>query len=58
MELYLDGVVDEPLQSGEGTDHDDPGAETLPYSGHAELADDAAHCRGLVLESRCHWFKH
>jgi hypothetical protein len=26
----LDGVVNEPLQSGQGTDHDHAGAESLP----------------------------
>lgn len=30
--IYLDGVVDEPLQPGESTDHDDPGSEPLPHT--------------------------
>ena len=31
-ERDLDAVVDEPLQRGERSDHDDPGAESLPAS--------------------------
>lgn len=33
-EVDLDGVVDEPLQGGQCTDHDDPGAKSLPHSCH------------------------
>ena len=31
-EVDLDWVVDEPLQSGQGTDHDDPWAKSFPHS--------------------------
>lgn len=31
-EVDLDRVVDEPLQGGQCTDHDDPGAKSLPHS--------------------------
>ena len=31
-ESDLHGVVDEPLEGGQGTDHDDPWAESLPHS--------------------------
>jgi hypothetical protein len=28
----LDGIVDEPLQGGQGSDHDDTGSQTLPQT--------------------------
>lgn len=31
-EVHLDGVIDEPLQGGQGTDHDDTGHQTLPHT--------------------------
>lgn len=31
-EVDLDGVVDEPLQGCQGTDHDDTGHQTLPHT--------------------------
>lgn len=49
-EYYLDGIIDEPLQGGEGTNHHNPRSETLPYSGHTKFADDGTDCGGLVLE--------
>lgn len=36
-EVDLDRVVDEPLQGGQCTDHDDPGAKSLPHSCHKHL---------------------
>lgn len=32
VHVNLEAVVDEPLESGQGTDHDDTGHETLPYT--------------------------
>lgn len=36
-EVDLDRVVDEPLQGGQCTDHDDPGAKSLPHSCHKQF---------------------
>ena len=36
----LEGVVDNPLKAGEGTDHEDSGTETLPESGETDLSID------------------
>lgn len=38
-EVHLDGVVDEPLQGGQSTDHDDTGNQALPhtYTGHTHM---------------------
>lgn len=36
----LVGVVDHPLEAGEGTDHEDTGAETLPEAVHADSTVD------------------
>lgn len=36
-EVDFDRVVDEPLQGGQCTDHDDPGAKSLPHSCHKHL---------------------
>ena len=33
----LDAIVDEPLEGGEGADHDDPGPQAAPQAGHAQL---------------------
>ena len=30
--LDLDPVIDEPLESGEGSDHDDTGTQTSPHA--------------------------
>ena len=45
----LDTVVDEPLQGGEGTDHDDPGSKAGPHAIEAESLGCTAHCRALRL---------
>lgn len=31
-EVDLHGVIDEPLQSSQGTDHDDTGHKTVPHA--------------------------
>lgn len=31
-EVYLHRVIDEPLQGGQGTDHNDTGHQTLPHT--------------------------
>ena len=48
-ELDLDTVVDEPLERGEGTDHDDPGTETGPQTCEAEVAGRRAEGGALGL---------
>lgn len=47
-ESDFDEIVDEPLGGGEGTDHDDPGAETLPESGKSEFLGDV-HRRSCLF---------
>lgn len=44
----LEGVVDIPLETSEGTDHDDPGHETSPEALETNLTVDLAH---LLSES-------
>ena len=46
-EVDLDGVVDEPLQGGQGTDHDDTGHQTLPHS--LETRSLGRELRGCVI---------
>lgn len=48
--LTLEGVVDEPLESGEGTDHEDTGTETGPETTETDLGVDRSD-RGLGLSS-------
>ena len=47
---YLHTVIDEPLESGESTDHDNPRNKTKPQSLEAENLDGVtnARARGLV----------
>lgn len=46
----LEGIVDEPLEGGESTNHENTEAETTPDSGGAELGEDGANTgRSLVL---------
>ena len=37
----LDRVVDEPLEGGEGTDHDNSGRQSRPQSLHAQFLGSA-----------------
>lgn len=39
----LEGIVDEPLERGEGSDHDDSGRKPIPETGEADVAVDSAH---------------
>ena len=39
---YLEGVVDPPLETSEGTDHEDSGAEALPETVEADAGVDLA----------------
>ena len=48
-QLDLDTVVDEPLQGGESTDHDDPWSETGPHASEAEIPGGAAEGGALSL---------
>ena len=48
-QLDLDAVVDEPLQGGESTDHDDPGTETGPHAGEAKIPGGAAEGGALSI---------
>jgi hypothetical protein len=40
VERDLDTVVDEPLEGGEGTDHDDTGTKSLPDTLGSKLLQD------------------
>ena len=53
-ERDLDAVVDEPLQSGERADHDDPGAESLPASLESQGLGRRADRRPLRLVHVAH----
>ena len=39
---HLEGIVDEPLEGGKGTDHDDTGSESSPESSEADLRVDGS----------------
>ena len=39
-ESHLHSVVDEPLEGGERSDHDDTRAQTLPHALRAKLLED------------------
>lgn len=39
---HLEGVVDEPLEGGEGTDHNNTGSKSSPESSESNLAVDGA----------------
>lgn len=41
----LEGVVDDPLKAGEGTNHEDSGTETLPESCESNLCVDLLNLR-------------
>ena len=41
---YLDGIIDEPLQCGESTNHDDPGSKTGPHSGESKILCGRSNC--------------
>lgn len=41
-ETDLEGVVDEPLEGGEGTDHNNTSSESSPESSESDLAVDGA----------------
>lgn len=36
----LEGIVDDPLEAGKGTDHEDSGSKTLPESGESNFSID------------------
>lgn len=47
-DVDLEGIIDPPLQSGEGTNHDDTQREAASEESHpSHFADDAAHRRAL-----------
>lgn len=39
----LEGIVDEPLEGREGSNHDDPGGQAIPKPREADVAVDPAH---------------
>lgn len=45
----LEGIVDEPLEGGEGTDHEDTETETTPDARGAELGEDGTNTRGGLI---------
>lgn len=47
--VHLDGVIYEPLQSREGTDHHDSRSETLPYTTPSKFTYYGSDCRCTVL---------
>ena len=36
LEVYLHTIVDEPLKSGQGSNHDNPGSKSLPEASEAK----------------------
>ena len=46
-DIYLNTIVDEPLQCGKGTDHDDPRTEAGPHSLEPKILGSAADGRTL-----------
>ena len=51
---HLEGVVDPPLETGQGTDHEDSGAEAAPQSLEADLAVDFADGAALLVHDGDH----
>lgn len=49
FETHLEGVVDEPLQGGEGTNHNDPWSQSLPGARPSQLLEHAQGGRSLLL---------
>jgi len=57
----LEGIVDPPLETGEGTNHDDTGNETLPQAGEADSGVDLAGSATLLVHDGDHgvsWVRH
>ena len=57
----LEGIVDPPLETGEGTDHDDTGAETVPEAVEADAGVDLADGVALLVHDGDHgvsWVRH
>lgn len=49
LESNFDTVIDEPLEGGECTDHDDTWSQTVPHSHEAEFLSDVHGGRSLGL---------
>lgn len=45
----LEGIVDEPLEGGEGTDHEDTETKSTPDTSGTELGEDGANTRGSLV---------
>lgn len=50
----LEGVVDPPLETSEGTDHDDTGAKTVPEAREADSVVDLARGTSLLVHDGDH----
>lgn len=50
----LEGVVDVPLHTSKGADHEDPGAETLPEASEANVLVDRTGGAALLVHDRDH----
>lgn len=45
----LERVVDEPLEAGQGADHEDAHGHAVPEACEADVAVNAAHCGAGAL---------
>jgi hypothetical protein len=50
-EVHLEGVVNEPLECGQGTNHEDTNRQSVPQTTESNLAVDPADCLTCTLPS-------
>lgn len=51
LEGDFHGIIDEPLEGGEGTDHDDTRSESLPETSETKLLNDiSGRCAAVLVE--------
>ena len=53
-EVDLHGVIDEPLQRSQSTDHDDTGKESLPYTSKSKSLEDQRRTATLLFIQHRH----
>lgn len=51
--MYLEAVIDEPLERSQSTDHSNSNRETVPEAPEADIAVDSRHGLAAALTS-CH----
>ena len=51
---HLEGIVDPPLETSEGTDHEDSGAKTLPETVEADIGIDLSNGATLLVHDGDH----